>query len=167
MTGATAHRVGAAWSLERVVLGEAGASATMRGTALLGPALRAGDLAYREVVELAAPGRPTLAARRAHRVVVSPGSIELHVVGERGGRGGRGGGPLLYWFGRPNSLGATPGYPVSIASSHVHVCGEDTYRGTLAILSPDHVRLTETVRGPRKAYTITTTYRRLIGAGLS
>ena len=130
------------WSFDRLIEGQA----TMQGIATFTP-LDEGSLAYREQGRLKLLDGTELAAEREYIFSNSNGGFEVFFKENP---------PRLF---HEISLSASPGGELS--GSAGHLCNLDNYQSTYTFLADGRFVVRHVVSGPRKDYTMTTTYARV------
>ena len=130
------------WSFDRVIEGQA----TMQGIATFTP-LNEGSLAYREQGHLKLLDGTELQAEREYIFSNSNGGFEVLFKENP---------PRLF---HEISLSASIGGELS--GSAGHLCNLDNYQSTYTFLADGRFVVRHVVSGPRKDYTMTTTYMRV------
>lgn len=130
------------WSFNRVIEGQA----TMQGVAILTP-LGEGRLAYREQGNLKLLNGTELQAERDYIFSDSDSGFEVFFNENP---------PRLF---HEISLSAPSGGELS--GSARHLCNLDDYQSTYTFLADGRFVVRHVVSGPRKNYTMTTTYTRV------
>lgn len=131
------------WSFDRVIEGQA----TMQGIATFTP-LDGERLAYREQGYLKLAKGTIVQAEREYVFSSSSGGFNVFFKEDP---------PRLF---HEISLSASPGGELS--GHACHLCKRDEYRSTYLFLPDGTFVVRHVVSGPRKNYTITTTYARLL-----
>ncbi|WP_426613364.1 DUF6314 family protein [Bradyrhizobium sp. McL0616] len=130
------------WSFDRLIEGQA----TMQGIATFTP-LDEGSLAYREQGHLKLQNGTELAAEREYIFSNSNGGFEVLFKENP---------PRLF---HAISLSASMGGELSGRAGHL--CNLDDYQSTYTFLADGRIVIRHVVLGPRKDYTMTTTYTRV------
>lgn len=130
------------WSFSRVIENQA----TMQGTAIFTP-LDRGRLAYREQGHLKLANGTTVQAEREYLFSSSGGGFRVFFREDP---------PRLF---HEISLSASPGGALSGRAGHL--CKHDDYQSAYAFLPDGTFAVRHVVSGPRKDYTMTTTYTRI------
>ena len=130
------------WSFDRLIEGQA----TMQGIATFTP-LNEGSLAYREQGHLKLLDGTELEAEREYIFSNSNGGFEVLFKENP---------PRLF---HEISLSASIGGELS--GSAGHLCNLDNYQSTYTFLADGRFVVRHVVSGPRKDYTMTTTYTRV------
>ncbi|OAF12450.1 hypothetical protein AYJ54_06380 [Bradyrhizobium centrolobii] len=137
-----AEKLAGSWSFNRVIEGQG----TMQGVAIVTPSDK-GGLAYREQGNLKLLNGTELQAEREYIFSKSDRGFEVFFNENP---------PRLF---HDISLSATVGGDLS--GSAVHLCNLDNYQSTYNFLPDGRFVVRHVVSGPRKGYTMTTTYTRV------
>jgi Family of unknown function (DUF6314) len=141
-TSGVTKKLAGSWSFDRVIEGQA----TMRGIATF-TALERDSLAYREQGELRLLNGTELRAEREYIFSRSDRGFEVFFK-ENPPR-------LFHEIALANRAGR------GMSGDATHLCNLDTYRSTYMFLPDGRFVIRHVVSGPRKDYTMTTTYSRI------
>jgi hypothetical protein len=141
-----AERLPGRWSLERVVEGKHSQQGSMQGVATFRP-LGNGAIAYREEGRLRLPDGETFDAFRDYLYGRAPDGFAVFFAETP---------PRLF-----HDIRLHHGEAGALAGEAEHLCGQDHYSTQYAFHADGRFVIRHDVRGPRKAYRMTTWYERM------